>query len=101
VTITGRYDGVLTSEAGKVAIMDRAVQRGVGNAQTTFRTAAKAAMTAHGAQTLADLASYEIEIIPSLKNRVDVLSAADLTQPPAAPATPSPAPSNAPLPATP
>ena len=40
-------------------------------------------MTAHGATTVADLARYEIEIIPTLVNRIAVLSATDLTQPPA------------------
>jgi hypothetical protein len=91
VTITGLYQDVLTSEAGKVAIMDRAVQRGVGNAQKTFRDACKHVMTAHGVTTLADLAKYEIEIIPPLVNRIDVLHAADLSQPPAAPAATPPA----------
>jgi len=87
VTISGHYEDVLTSEAGKTALMDRAVQRGVGNAQTTFRTACKAAITANPSiHTLADLAAHEIEIIPALVNRIHVLSQADLTQPPAAPA---------------
>jgi hypothetical protein len=86
VAIAGHYQDVLTSEAGKTALMDRAVQRGVGNARQTFRDACKAVMTAHGAQTVADLASYETEIVPPLINRMDVLHQTDLTQPPAAPA---------------
>ena len=71
VTITGNYQDVLTSEAGKVALMDRAVQKGVGSAKSKFATACKAVMTAHGATTVADLARYEIEIIPTLVNRID------------------------------
>jgi hypothetical protein len=93
VTITGGYGDVLTSEAGKAAIMDRAVQRGVGNAKNTFRTAAKSVITHHGAQTVADLARWEREIVGQLVNRLDVLHAADLSQPPATPAAaPAPAP---------
>ena len=102
VTISGKYEDVLTSEAGKVALMDRAVQKGAGGAKSKFETACKAVMTAHGATTVADLARYEIEIIPTLKNRIEVLSATDLTQPPAAPAAPAattaPAPTGAPAP---
>jgi hypothetical protein len=86
VTITGTYQQVLTSEAGKTAMMDRAVQRGVGNARNTFRDACKAVITAHPTvTTLAQLAAYEVEIIPRLVNRIQVLTETDLSQPPAAP----------------
>jgi hypothetical protein len=100
VTITGTYGDVLTSEAGKTAMMDRAVQRGVGGARNKFRDACKAVIAAHPTvTTLAQLAAYEIEIIPSLVNRIQVLTETDLTQPPAAPAAASTAaPAPAPVP---
>ena len=94
VTITGTYGDVLSSEAGKTAMMDRAVQRGVGNARNTFRDACKAVIAAHPTvTTLAQLAAYGFAIVPSLVNRIQVLTETDLTQPPAAPAaTAAPAP---------
>jgi hypothetical protein len=99
VTITGTYGDVLTSEAGKTAMMDRAVQKGVGNARNKFEAACKAVITAHPTvTTLAQLAAYEIESIPSLVNRIHVLSETDLTQPPAAPAAASTAAPAAPAP---
>lgn len=93
VTISGRYEDVLTSDAGKTALMDRAVQKGAGGARSKFRDACKAAIAAHGVTTLAELARYEIEIIPTIQNRIAVLTQTDLTQPPAAPvAAPAPVP---------
>jgi hypothetical protein len=81
-------------------MMDRAVQRGVGGARNKFRDACKAVIAAHPTvTTLAQLAAYEIEIIPSLVNRIQVLTETDLTQPPAAPAAASTAaPAPAPVP---
>jgi hypothetical protein len=86
VTITGTREQVLTSDAGKVAIMDRAVQRGVGNGQNTFRDACKAAIRAHGITNMTELARYEREIVAALINRMDVFAQTDLSQPPALPA---------------
>lgn len=81
--ISGKHEDILQSEAGKVAIMDRAVQRGQGSATKNFQSAAWASLTKHQVTTIAALAQYEVEIIPSLKNRSDVLNRSDLTQPPA------------------
>lgn len=80
-SISGIYGDVLTSEAGKTAIMDRAVQRGVGSAQKEFEKACVQLLTQHQLLTKADLVAYERQIIPHVQNRIDVLQASDLSQP--------------------
>ncbi len=70
--LIARYSDVLYSEGGKVALIDRAVQRGVKNARETFLI------------TLADVAeglppdlkairTRQDHIIEGLQNRIDVL----------------------------
>jgi hypothetical protein len=86
VTISGKYGDVLKSEAGKTAIMDRAVQKGGPGTKEAFKKACQAIIKAHKITTLEELAKYEIEIIPSIQNRIKVLEDADLGQPAAAPA---------------
>lgn len=88
-TISGIYGDVLKSEAGKAAIMDRAVQRGPGDAGTgaakVFKDTCIGLIKKHKLTKLEDLAKYEIELIPSLRNRIDVLKEKDLSQPSPAP----------------
>jgi hypothetical protein len=80
-SISGTYGEVLTSEAGKTAIMDRAVQRGVGSAQKEFEKACAAILAQHQLLNKADLVPYERQIIPSVQNRIHVLQESDLSQP--------------------
>jgi hypothetical protein len=97
VTVTGKYKDVLLSEAGKVAIVDRGVQRGTGGktgsqgAAGRFLDACQAVVTKHDltAPTAAELAKYESEIVPKLVNRYEVLADTTLSQPAAAPAATS------------
>jgi len=79
--ISGKYQDVLQSEAGKTAFMDRAVQRGSGNAKSTFHKAAIEILKKEQITTAKELAKHEKKIVEKLKNRIDVLSASDLTQP--------------------
>lgn len=80
-SISGTYGDVLASEAGKTAIMDRAVQRGVGSAQKEFEKACVQLLTQHQLLTKEDLVAYERQIIPHVQNRIEVLQANDLSQP--------------------
>jgi hypothetical protein len=86
VTISGKYGDVLKSEAGKTAIMDRGVQRGVPGTKEVFKKVCRDLIKAHKLTTLEELAKYEITIIASIQNRIKVLEDSDLTQPAAAPA---------------
>ncbi|HYP39181.1 MAG TPA: hypothetical protein VEX13_02375, partial [Chloroflexia bacterium] len=86
VTISGKYGDVLKSEAGKTAIMDRGVQKGVPGTKEVFKKACRDLIKAHRLTTLEELAKYEITIIPSIQNRVKVLEDTALTQPAMAPA---------------
>lgn len=82
-SITGTYGDVLTSEAGRAALMDRWVNRGSGKA--AFLNGCLKVLHKHfttTAGTLADLAAYEKVIIETVKlPRCDVLKRTDLTQP--------------------
>ena len=80
-TISGKYGDVLQSEAGKTAIMDRGVQKGVPGTKKVFATKCKQLMKAHNLTSVADLARYERAIIPAIQNRVDVLNDSKLSQP--------------------
>jgi hypothetical protein len=86
VTISGKYGDVLKSEAGKTAIMDRGVQRGVPGTKEVFKKVCRDLIKAHKLTTLEELAKYEITIIASIQNRIKVLEDTDLSQPAAAPA---------------
>jgi hypothetical protein len=91
VTLEGKYSDVLQSEAGKVACVDRAVQRGEnkslsgksGSAPDTFQKACQKVVTANGLTnpTVDDLANHEIDIVKVMRNRHDVLGDPSLTQP--------------------
>ncbi|MFN8499783.1 MAG: hypothetical protein U0641_18165 [Anaerolineae bacterium] len=81
VTISGQYADVLKSEAGKVAIMDRTVQRGAGSSDTAFKKVCARLVKKHKLRTVEDLAAHEREIISAIQNRIKVLTQADLTQP--------------------
>lgn len=91
VTISGRYRDILQSEAGKVALVDRSVQRGTGEgkgAAGTFRAACQKIVNKYNLldPTASELARYELLIVQKLKNRHPVLDDAKLTQPPEPPA---------------
>ncbi len=81
----GRFQDVQRSEAGKTALMDRAVLHARATRRGRSPTPAGAIINQHAAGSVADLARYEVVITARLRNRVDVLQAADLTQPPAPP----------------
>ena len=85
ISICGRYGDVLRSEAGKVAIMDRAVQRGTSNARQTFKEACLTVIEEKGLRTLDSLSLYEALITPVLqspgKERVRVLEDKELSRP--------------------
>jgi hypothetical protein len=85
ITICGKYGDVLRSEAGKVAIMDRAVQQGVGNARQTFKEACLNVIEEKGLSSVEELALYEALITPVLqspgKDRVRVLEDKELSRP--------------------
>jgi hypothetical protein len=85
VTISGQFQDVLRSEAGKTALMDRAVQQGTGDATVTFKKVAREIINGHSARSVQDLARYEAVFVTRLRNRIDVLHASDLSQPPAPP----------------
>lgn len=89
VTLSGKYGDVLRSEAGKVALMDRAVQRGVGNARQTFKEACLTVIQEKGLCSVEALAQHESLITPVLqslgKARLRVLEDKDLSQPAALP----------------
>ncbi|MDY7225273.1 hypothetical protein [Hyalangium rubrum] len=89
VTFSGKYGDVLRSEAGKAALMDRAVQRGVGNARQTFKEACLTVIQEKGLSSVEALARYEVLITPVLqspgKDRLRVLEDKDLSQPAAMP----------------
>jgi hypothetical protein len=86
ITVSGQYGDVLRSEAGKVAIMDRAVHRGVGNARQTFKEACIAVIHEKGAATVEALAGYESLITPVIQvpdpGRIRVMASKELSQPP-------------------
>ena len=71
------------SEAGKVAIMDRAVHRGVGNARQTFKEACVTVIHEKGINTVRGLAEYEGLIVPVIQTtgRIRVLDDPELSQP--------------------
>jgi hypothetical protein len=85
VSLTGKYGDVLKSEAGKVAIMDRAVQLGRANAKRKFQEAAIQIIQEHKITTVEELAKYEALIIPHIQNmnkgRHRVLEDVGLSQP--------------------
>jgi hypothetical protein len=87
ITLSGRYGEVLRSEAGKLAIMDRAVHRGLGNAQQVFKEACTSVIQEKGITTLRALAEYEALITPLVQppGRIRVMEDKDLSQPTAAP----------------
>jgi hypothetical protein len=87
ITFSGRYGEVLRSEAGKVAIMDRAVHRGLGNAQQVFKEACTSVIQEKGITTLRALAEYEALITPLIQpaGRIRVMEDRELSQPTAAP----------------
>jgi hypothetical protein len=87
ITLSGRYGEVLRSEAGKVAIMDRAVHRGLGNALQMFKEACTSVVQEKGITTLRALAEYEALITPLIQppGRIRVMEDKDLSQPTAAP----------------
>jgi hypothetical protein len=83
VTVTGKYRDVLKSEAGKVASVDRCVQRGEPNARKTFHDACQEVVIANALTnpTVEDLAQHQLDIVKKMKNRKDVLSDSTLSQP--------------------
>jgi hypothetical protein len=85
LSICGKYSDVLRSEAGKAAIMDRAVQQGVGNARQTFKEACLTVIEEKGLSTVESLALYEALITPVLQSpgqdRVRVLEDKELSRP--------------------
>lgn len=87
ITLSGRYGEVLRSEAGKLAIMDRAVHRGVVNAQQMFKEACTSVIQEKGVTTLRALAEYEALITPLVQppGRIRVMEDKDLSQPMVAP----------------
>jgi hypothetical protein len=76
---------VLRSEAGKAAIMDRAVQQGVENARQTFKEACLTVLEEKGISTVELLVLYEALITPVLQSpgneRVRVLEDKELSRP--------------------
>jgi hypothetical protein len=85
IELDGRFSDVLRSEAGKIALMDTAVQKGAPTAKKLFREACAAVGKKHEVMSLDELALYEREIIPAIVNRIPVLKETDLTQPPPLP----------------
>lgn len=85
VAIEGRYEQVLRSEAGRTALLDRAVQHGQGGAQQTFRHAAEQFVRQRHVRTLDQLAAHERRIIEQVQNRHHVLADPQLSQPPTPP----------------
>jgi hypothetical protein len=85
ISISGKYSDVLRSEAGKAAIMDRAVLRGTENARQTFKEACLTVLEEKGISTLELLALYEALIIPVLQSpgseRVRALEDKELSRP--------------------
>jgi hypothetical protein len=83
----GRYGDVLRSEAGRVALMDRAVHRGLGNARQVFKEACISVIHEKGINTLRALSEYEALIAPLLQTagRIRVLEDKELSQPEAPP----------------
>ncbi|HYH94446.1 hypothetical protein [Hyalangium sp.] len=83
ITFLGRYGDVLRSEAGKVALMDRAVHRGVGNTRQVFKEACISVIHEKGLNTLRALAEYEALIVPILQTagRIRALEDKELSQP--------------------
>jgi hypothetical protein len=76
----GNYGDVFTSEAGKAAIMDRAVQYGVERATRVI----DAALIAAAGRQRADcktLRLHQKEIIAAVQNRIDALNDERLSQP--------------------
>ncbi len=71
--LVARYSDVLYSERGRVALTDRAVQRGVKNASATFL--AVLAEVAEGLPpNLKMIRGRESQIVAGVKNRIDVVS---------------------------
>jgi hypothetical protein len=85
LSISGKYGDVLRSEAGKVALMDRAVHEGVENAKRTFKEACLTVVEEKGLTTVESLALYEALITPVLqspgKERIRILEDKELTRP--------------------
>jgi len=93
-SISGKYRDILSSEAGKTALMDRAVQRGPRSARAEFEKACIRILQKYQLTTLGELAKYESAIIfdkevkekpKGIQNRIEVLNDTDLTQPPPVP----------------
>ena len=84
-TLTGKYGDVLKSEAGRTALLDRAVQMGPGGARKTFEDECTKLARIYHLKTLDELAAYEVFVIFAVRNRIPVLEDPDLSQPPAAP----------------
>ncbi len=85
VSLSGAIGDVMQSEAGKVALMDRAVQFGTGFAQKLFGRAAQKFGKQYRPHTVEELAKFEKWIILEVQNRIQVLDDKDLTQPPPPP----------------
>jgi len=71
VTVSGLYRDVFRSLDGKVAITDRGIQYGTGGLSSTFKSGCQHVVDAHALTrvSLEDLAAFEAEIIPFVKNR--------------------------------
>ncbi len=71
VTVSGLYGHVFRSLDGKVAITDRGIQFGTGGLNSAFKSGCQKVVDTHALTTVSveDLAAYEAEIIPFVKNR--------------------------------
>lgn len=88
--LRGTYGQVFKSGAGQTAIVDRCVQHGFdagadGNGLSAKFEQAVAAAANGRKMTVHDLAKAEIELIPVVQNRIDVLHIAYLSKPPGSP----------------
>ena len=84
-TLTGTFGDVLKSEAGRTALLDRAVQNGPGGARKTFEDECAKLAKVYHLKTLDELSAYEVFVIFAVQNRIPVLEDSALSQPPAAP----------------
>lgn len=69
--LVGTYGDILSSEGGRLTLMDRAVQHGVRDATETFVQALNS-LSQDDAVTLASLRVHERELITALHNRIDL-----------------------------
>lgn len=69
--LTAYYSAALTTETGRLALTDRAIQYGVKNACDAFEKAVNDVSSEH-LLTVDDLKTHENEIISFIRNRIDI-----------------------------